>query len=132
MPVLRRASAADLTRSSLMLQAKRFQLFQPMGGVRASPFTSACASEAQKRNPKHRSRLSKTVFRKNSMESSRRIVLAIDHKMVSPRARKTQTAKMRGYAVEPGGADRKAAPSIEPNGWDRLINICSLAFRQSS
>src|SRR5271165_2926184 len=46
MPVRTMESAACLIRSSLTLQANLFQLFQPMGGVRASPLSSASPSGA--------------------------------------------------------------------------------------
>src|SRR5271165_6350079 len=48
MPVRTMASAACLIRSSLTSQANLFQLFQPMGGVRASPLSSANISGAVK------------------------------------------------------------------------------------
>src|SRR6266403_4509107 len=62
MPLVTRASAADLTRSSLTLQAKRFQLFQPMGGVRARPFSRAWADGMQKRIPKKRESERQSIF----------------------------------------------------------------------
>src|ERR1700737_404560 len=72
MPLLTRASAADLTRSSLTLQPKRFQLFQPIGGVRARPFSSAHVDGTQKRNPKYKNTQSNAVFfAKLFMKSSR-------------------------------------------------------------
>src|SRR6266446_4078161 len=62
MLLLTRASAADLTSSSLTLQAKRFQLFQPMGGVRARPFSRVCAGKTKPRNERNKSRLNKSDF----------------------------------------------------------------------
>src|SRR5882724_6639764 len=62
MPLVTRASAADLTRSSLTLQAKRFQLFQPMGGVRARPFSRARARGIQKRIPKKRENARQSIL----------------------------------------------------------------------
>src|SRR6516162_4718967 len=41
MPLVAMASAIARMRPSLMLQPKLFQLFQPMGGVRARPLVSA-------------------------------------------------------------------------------------------
>src|SRR4051794_11370268 len=41
------ASAICRISVSLMLQPKVFQLFQPIGGVRATPFSSACAAGAE-------------------------------------------------------------------------------------
>src|ERR1035438_4586596 len=41
MPVLTMASAASRIRLSLTLHANLFQLFQPIGGVRAKPLSSA-------------------------------------------------------------------------------------------
>ena len=52
MPLETMASAACLMRSSLTLQANLFQLFQPMGGVRASPLSSAGISLGMARMPK--------------------------------------------------------------------------------
>src|SRR5712692_1004817 len=75
MPLLTRASAADLTRSSLTLQAKRFQLFQPIGGVRARPFSRACAGGTQKRIPTDRIRLSKHDFLKRAFISFHRFLV---------------------------------------------------------
>src|SRR5437588_614164 len=43
MPVLTSASAISLINFSLTLQPNLFQLFQPIGGVRASPLSSARA-----------------------------------------------------------------------------------------
>ena len=51
MPVRTMESAAPRTRSSLTLQANLFQLFQPIGGVRASPLSSAHSGMAAKTNP---------------------------------------------------------------------------------
>src|SRR5260370_30227631 len=71
MPLLTSASAADLTRSSVTLQAKRFQLFQPMGGVRARPLSRARADGTQRRNPKKRDSARQLIFfAKRSMRSS--------------------------------------------------------------
>src|SRR5512142_1908768 len=47
MPLLTMASATLLIRLSLMLQPNLFQLFQPMGGVRARPLSSARAGAAE-------------------------------------------------------------------------------------
>src|ERR1700740_3080348 len=44
MPLVVMASATDLIRSSLTLQPNLFQLFQPMGGVRAMASRSDCAN----------------------------------------------------------------------------------------
>jgi hypothetical protein len=52
MPFETIASAACLIRSSLTLQANLFQLFQPMGGVRARPLSSARNSPAATRKPR--------------------------------------------------------------------------------
>src|ERR1700691_30064 len=52
MPLETMASAACLIRSSLTLQANLFQLFQPMGGVRASPLSSACKLPVAARKPR--------------------------------------------------------------------------------
>src|SRR6266699_1725505 len=62
MPLVTRASAADLTSSSVTLQPKRFQLFQPMGGVRAKPFSRARADGTQKRIPKKDSARQRVFF----------------------------------------------------------------------
>ena len=43
MPLLTIASAICRISVSLMLQPNVFQVFQPIGGVRATPFSSACA-----------------------------------------------------------------------------------------
>src|SRR5215470_8690631 len=43
MPLETMASVMDLIMSSLTLQANLFQLFQPMGGVRATPLSQARA-----------------------------------------------------------------------------------------
>src|SRR6266478_3975242 len=77
MPLLTRASAADLTRSSVTLQAKRFQLFQPMGGARARPFSRAREDGAQRRNPKKSGSARQLIvfFAKLSMRSSRLILI---------------------------------------------------------
>src|SRR5258706_15007524 len=77
MPLLTRASAADLTRSSVTLQAKRFQLFQPMGGVRARPFSRAGADVAQRRTPEKMDSATQLIifFARLSMRSSRRILI---------------------------------------------------------
>ena len=45
MPLLTIASAICRISVSLMLQPKVFQVFQPIGGVRATPLSSACASD---------------------------------------------------------------------------------------
>src|ERR1700683_5252981 len=45
MPELTTASAAPLMRSSLTLQPNLFQLFQPIGGVRAKPLSRASSGE---------------------------------------------------------------------------------------
>src|ERR1017187_7589700 len=52
MPLETMASAACLIRSSLTLQENLFQLFQPMGGVRANPLSSARNSPAATRKPR--------------------------------------------------------------------------------
>src|SRR2546421_7997830 len=44
MPVVTKASATSLINCSLTLQPNLFQLFQPIGGVRASSLSSARAS----------------------------------------------------------------------------------------
>src|SRR5438309_5573625 len=76
MPLLTRASAADLTRSSVTLQAKRFQLFQPMGGVRARPLSRARADGAHRKNPKNKESARRFVsLAKFSMRSSRRTLV---------------------------------------------------------
>src|SRR5437016_4848792 len=87
MPVLTRASAADLTRSSVTLQAKRFQLFQPMGGVRARPFSRAREVGAQRRNPKKIDSAKRLIFfAKLAMRPSRRIfILLIQRVTISSR-----------------------------------------------
>jgi hypothetical protein len=51
MPLETMASAACLIRSSLTLQANLFQLFQPIGGVRANPLSSARNSPAATKKP---------------------------------------------------------------------------------
>ena len=43
MPLVTIASAIWRISVSLMLQPKVFQVFQPIGGVRATPLSSACA-----------------------------------------------------------------------------------------
>src|SRR5205807_4490924 len=74
MPLLTRASAADLTRSSVTLQPKRFQLFQPMGGVRARPLSRASENGAQRRNPKKSDSARRLIFLGEiSMKPSQRI-----------------------------------------------------------
>src|SRR5712692_2008720 len=75
MPLLTRASAADLTRSSLTLQPKRFQLFQPIGGVRARPFSRACAGGTQKRAPTYKIRLNKHDLLKRAFISFHRFLV---------------------------------------------------------
>jgi len=40
MPLATMASAVSIINLSLMLHLNLFQLFQPIGGVRASPFSS--------------------------------------------------------------------------------------------
>src|SRR5258708_18575964 len=51
MPDETMASAAPFTRSSLTLQPNLFQVFQPMGGVRARPFEGgSCANAAAAKN----------------------------------------------------------------------------------
>src|SRR5260370_17692845 len=70
MPLLTRASAADLTRSSLTLQAKRFQLFQPIGGVRAKPFSRARPAGMEPRNGRDKSKISKHHFLRRESISS--------------------------------------------------------------
>src|SRR5690348_9160650 len=47
MPVLTMLSAAPRISDSLMLQKKVFQLFQPIGGVRPTPLSRACAGVAE-------------------------------------------------------------------------------------
>src|SRR6185437_13324758 len=49
MPLATIASASLRMRSSLTLQANLFQLFQPIGGVLASPLSSALREGAQNR-----------------------------------------------------------------------------------
>src|SRR6185503_5075313 len=44
MPELAMASAICRISDSLMLQPNVFQLFHPIGGVRATPFSRACAA----------------------------------------------------------------------------------------
>src|SRR6266851_5576863 len=73
--MLPRASAADLTRSSVTLQPKRFQLFQPMGGVRAKPFSRARAGGTQKRIPKKRDSARQRVFFINASMKTFRLIL---------------------------------------------------------
>src|SRR5207302_8268481 len=76
MPLLTRASAADLTRSSVTLHAKRFQLFQPMGGVRARPLSRARADGAHRKNPKNKESARRFVsLAKFSMRSSQRTLV---------------------------------------------------------
>src|SRR5712692_834538 len=75
MPLLTRASAADLTRSSLTLQPKRFQLFQPMGGVRARPFSRACVGGTHNRDPTYKIRLNKQDFLKRAFISFHRLLV---------------------------------------------------------
>src|SRR5260370_15112846 len=70
MPLLTRAAAADLTRSSLTLQAKRFQLFQPIGGVRAKPFSRARPAGMEPRNDRDKSKISKHNFLRRAFISS--------------------------------------------------------------
>src|SRR6267378_256656 len=70
MPLLTRASAADLTRSSVTLQAKRFQLFQPMGGVRARPFSRACTGRTEPRNARNKSKINERNFLRRALISS--------------------------------------------------------------
>ena len=94
MPLLTRASAADLTRSSVTLQANRFQLFQPMGGVSATPFSRAREDRAQKRNPKNDSaRQLIILLAKRSMTPSRRM-----HIFVSRRNDKTTRVRLERKA----------------------------------
>src|SRR5216684_6861162 len=76
MPLVTRASAADLTRSSVTLQAKRFQLFQPMGGVRAKPFSRARAGGTQKRIPKRDSARQRVFFLNVFMKTLRLILVS--------------------------------------------------------
>src|SRR5947207_8375588 len=77
MPLLTRASVADLTRSSVTLQPKRFQLFQPMGGVRARPLSRAREDGAQRRNPKKMESARRLIFfARVSMRPSRRILIS--------------------------------------------------------
>src|SRR5207237_1180298 len=88
MPLLTRASAADLTRSSVTLQPKRFQLFQPIGGVRARPLSRACEDGAQRRNPKKSDNARRLIFfEKLFIRPSRRIFI-----LVSRRNDKTASA----------------------------------------
>src|SRR5215470_8944278 len=49
MPLETMASAMDLIISSLTLQANLFQLFQPMGGVRATPLSQARAAGTRRK-----------------------------------------------------------------------------------
>nr|BFE70113.1 hypothetical protein GCM10020092_034140 [Actinoplanes digitatis] len=46
MPELTMLSAMPRINDSLMLQKNVFQLFHPIGGVRPTPFSRACAGEA--------------------------------------------------------------------------------------
>src|SRR5260221_10893102 len=97
MPLLTRASAADLTRSSVTLQAKRFQLFQPMGGVRARAFSRAGADVAQRRTPEKMDSATQLIifFARLSMRSSRRILIFFvsRHKRGTTRARLEREAR---------------------------------------
>src|SRR5580704_2446979 len=61
MPLETTASAACLIRSSLTLQANLFQLFQPIGGVRASPLSSACILLAARRQRVARVRVMRVI-----------------------------------------------------------------------
>src|SRR5260370_19028332 len=70
MPLLTRGSAAELTRSSLTLQAKRFQLFQPIGGVRAKPFSRARPAGMEPRNDRNKSKINKHNFLRRVLISS--------------------------------------------------------------
>src|SRR5438477_12514373 len=81
MPLLTRASAADLTRSSVTLQPKRFQLFQPMGGVRARPLSRASENGAQRRNPKKSDSARRLIFfEKLFIRPSRRIFILVSRR----------------------------------------------------
>src|SRR6266446_6002460 len=75
MPLLTMASAADLTRSSVTLQAKRFQLFHPMGGVSARPFSRARAGGTQERNPKKRDSARQCAFFMRASLNTFRLIL---------------------------------------------------------
>src|SRR5882762_3390366 len=99
MPLLTRASAADLTRSSLTVQPKRFQLFQPMGGVRTKPFSRARAGGTQKRNARHKGRQSNAIiFAKLFIGPSRhRATLLATNRTAAQRKYKQQ--KMEGSAT---------------------------------
>src|SRR5437016_8788501 len=70
MPLLTRASAVDLTRSALMLQAKRFQLFQPMGGVRARPFSRAHPGGTETSSERNKSKINERSSLKRAFISS--------------------------------------------------------------
>src|SRR5260221_9994937 len=61
MPLATMPSAMDLSRSSLTLQPNLFQLFHPMGGVRATPLSQARASSTEKRKASAQARERRTM-----------------------------------------------------------------------
>jgi len=61
MPLLTRAAAA-LTRSSVTLQAKRFQLFQPMGGVKRQAVFQGARGRNAKNNSEEEEQRQTTCF----------------------------------------------------------------------
>src|SRR5215469_1596819 len=75
MPLVAIASATDLTRSSLTLQANLFQLFQPIGGVWARLSRSDCAQMAEGLSARTSSASSHTqrLLRRRFIESLPRI-----------------------------------------------------------
>src|SRR5260370_7241288 len=96
MPLLTMASAADLTRSSVTLQPKRFQLFQPMGGVRARPFSRACAGGTQNTDPKKSESARQCVFFMRASSENFRLVLVSFHSGPDDRTAPNHPTRTRG------------------------------------
>src|SRR5438270_10781157 len=63
-PLVTIASAMDLIMSSLTLQPNLFQLFQPIGGVSATPLSQARVASGNEER-KMRTTTDKTIFRLN-------------------------------------------------------------------
>src|SRR5713101_6303158 len=108
MPVLTRASAADLTTSSVTLQAKRFQLFQPMGGVRAKPFSRARADGTQKKIPDSTNNAARSAFFIRAfIKTSRRIPITFSRGInnTNPHARKERALRTRRLEKTRAGRD---------------------------
>src|SRR5260370_34134316 len=128
MPLVTRASAADLTSSSVTLQPKRFQLFQPMGGVRAKPFSRARADGTQNRIPKKRDSARQrvfflNVFMQNLSASSRFIFQGTTTKLPAiarrenpaPDERKNHEGERCAYAVAVAAVAPALAPDTQPH-----------------